>query len=401
MMHCRGRNAHSIATTFMAAAICLAALAETATAWARTDCHQVPERSSAEFAAPGLFPVGVRTFTFEDTTRPTPPNGDFPGAPTRQLVTEVWYPATGAGGRDAELAAGDAPYPTILYSHGFSGFRSAESHLTRHLASRGYVVAAPDFPLSNIGAPGGPTINDVANQPGDVTFILDELLAMSSDPGSTLPGALDVTRIGASGLSLGGLTTLLVTFHKGLREPRIEAALPMAPPGCFFTSRFFSTVRVPLLVMHGDSDQLVPFRQSGKRVFHRARRPRHLVGIRNGSHTGFTSFASRLPTTVHYDVVGCSALEPELGSDTQIGEIPGIGGREDGVVYRPRRCPLPCTEDVASLPPALDAARHHELTLVTVAAFFDAYLKNDTSAECFLRRRLRQENPELLVKGGL
>ena len=46
----------------------------------------------------GPYAVGSRTFTFVDTSRPTPANGSFGGAPSRTLQTLVLYPATGAPG---------------------------------------------------------------------------------------------------------------------------------------------------------------------------------------------------------------------------------------------------------------------------------------------------------------
>src|SRR5262245_34754190 len=133
-------------------------------------CAGVVVPTSAQLAAPGPRAVGVRTFAFVDGGRPTPPNGSFPGAPTRTLTTEVWYPAT-APGRDTALDMAGAPYPLVVHSHGFLDGRTGEAYLAQHLASRGYVVAAPDYPLSNGGAPGGPTFADVANQPGDWSFV--------------------------------------------------------------------------------------------------------------------------------------------------------------------------------------------------------------------------------------
>ena len=43
-------------------------------------------------------------------------------------------------------------------------------------------------------------------------------------------GGIDRDRIGAMGLSLGGLTTTLVAFHPTLGDPRIRAAVSIAGP---------------------------------------------------------------------------------------------------------------------------------------------------------------------------
>jgi predicted dienelactone hydrolase len=51
---------------------------------------------------------------------------------------------------------------------------------------RPLVVAAPVFPLSNDGAQDSFTNSfDVVNQPGDVSFVLDELLAAAESDGLT------------------------------------------------------------------------------------------------------------------------------------------------------------------------------------------------------------------------
>ena len=345
---------------------------------AGASCRDAAPRTEADFGAPGSFPVGVRTIPFVDASRPTPPNGSFPGAPERTLVTEIWYPAA-APGRDAPVDPSGGPYPVVIHSHGFLDSRLGEAYLTEHLASRGYVVAAIDYPLSRGGAPGGATVRDVGNQPGDWSFVLDGVLA-------TFGGVADAGRVAATGLSLGGLTSLLVTYDARLRDPRVRATVALAPPGCFLGSRFFGRTSTPLLVVHGDSDQIVPFREHALRVFARARGPRVLVELEEGSHTGFSGFATLFDPSVHYDALGCAALGQDLGTPEE-NPLESLGGRREGYLFgvSERVCPLACPAGIPA-GPSMQADRHHALTRTAVTAFLEAALRGDDAARCFLRR---------------
>jgi predicted dienelactone hydrolase len=375
----------------------LAALAPVLLLMARFG-HAAPcPTTGAAYAARGTHAIGVRTLTLVDTSRPTSPNGTYPGAPSRTVVTEVWYPTDGPPSttpvRDAPFASSGGPFPLIVSSHGFLDSRVGEAYVTEHLASRGFVIAAPDYPLSNGRAPGGATVTDLANQPGDVRFVIDQMLATFGAP-------VDAARIGATGLSLGGSTTLLATFHPTFRDPRIGAALPIAPGGCFFTKRFFRTTKTPLLILHGDDDLLVTARQNATRPFRLARGPHAVVLLRGGSHTGFSQFATAFPGTIHPDCIGCAAIASGgIAGDTV---IPGLGGRSEGVEVNPDRCAAPCEAPLPCAPnptrQALAAARQHELTRIIAAAFFDATLKDDTEADCFVRRGLKKETSEVVVR---
>ena len=89
-----------------------------------------------EALEPGPCPVESQTLTLVDDSRTTDSNGSFPGAPSRTLVTEVWYPSPAN-------AACPPAFPLIVHAHGFFGTRSQSDFLTRHLASHGYVVVSP------------------------------------------------------------------------------------------------------------------------------------------------------------------------------------------------------------------------------------------------------------------
>ena len=121
------------------------------------------------------------------------------------------------------------------------------------------MVAGPTFPLTSLGnlfSADGPYPADIVNQPADVSFVIDRLLAADA-PADWLAGAIDVRKIGLSGLSYGGLTTLLVTYHPTMRDRRIRAALTLAPAACALTRPFYRRGRTPLLVMQGDQDGIV------------------------------------------------------------------------------------------------------------------------------------------------
>jgi predicted dienelactone hydrolase len=357
-------------------------------ATAGNKCRNAPARTSADFLSPGPYAVSQRTYTFVDESRPTAPNGTYPGAPSRTLVTEVWFPATSSGGAFVDESGG--PYPIIMSSHGFLSNRLGLDYLATHLASRGYVVGSVNYPLSHIGAPGGATAADVHNQPGDLSFARDRIV-------DEFGAVIDGDRMGAQGLSLGGLTTELATFHADLRDPRIDAALALAPPACFFTKRFFKTATTPFMVVHGDDDQLVPYKENGRRAFKFARAPKHLVALRAGSHTGFSTFARGQDGSTHIDVVGCAAVLQNPPSTDGAG-FTDLGGKEQGVSLDPKRCPALCGEGLPDHP-SMGGARHHELTKIAVAAFFEAYLQDDVAARCFLRKTMRREHDDIVVKG--
>jgi predicted dienelactone hydrolase len=363
-------------------------------------CGVAPVRAAGScagasvFSGPGMHAIGARTYTLVDTNRPTPANGTFPGAPERTLVLELWYPAT-TSGRDAPLDQTGGPYPLVLYSHALNDTRLGEEYLTTHLASRGYVVAAVDFPLGKGGAPGGATPADLRSQPGDLTFVLDWLLARNAEAGHALDGAVDAERIGASGLSLGATTTLLAAYHPDLREPRLRAILPIAPPySCAMTTRFFDTATLPLLLLHGTGDRLVPIAPNSEAVLRRAHGPRFLVRVERGSHLGFVGFATALGPTVRADDFGCTALKASLGAN--LDGIPLPGGAAAGIAAPTRHCPAPCRRPAGAH--VIDAARQHAVAQTVVAAFFDAYLRDDEGARCFLRRRLDREVPGVEVE---
>jgi dienelactone hydrolase len=356
--------------------------------------------TTAQVLEPGPAGVGVTTMTFEDTTRPTMANGSYPGAPTRTLVTEIWYPTDAAGNppptptRDVPLARAGRPYPLVVYSHGFMSQRTGGAYLARHLASHGYVVAAPDFPLTNGAAPGGPNVFDLVNQPSDVRFLIDRLLALSAAPDGLLAGAIDGDRIGLTGLSLGGSTTLLAAFHPSLRDPRVRAAAPMAGGACFLGRDFYGSTQLPLLIVHGDLDRIVPYQQNGVFAFQQANPPKYLVTILAGSHTGFTD-GDLFENLNNPDDVGCVALGGVLGDDASSNFPDTLGGAADGIIMGD--CPEACVGPRLG-PRSIRPSRQHQLAIASIFPFFEAWLRGNNRARQFLEERLAAENPDVTTQ---
>src|SRR5262245_5736502 len=197
----------------------------------------------------GPLPAGVRTVQLVDG-----------GRGGRRLSVELWYPATDAyAGQDLTDATRDTyqlipgfpstpqdavrdatpragRFPLVGFSHGYGGHRRQSTFLCTHLASHGYVVVSADHAGNTVldalqaftsGASREPRAQleeFVVARPADVTFMLDQVLGGGVDH---LGALLDVERVGMTGHSFGGWTTLAVTA----RDRRIRAALPLAPAG--------------------------------------------------------------------------------------------------------------------------------------------------------------------------
>jgi dienelactone hydrolase len=215
-----------------------------------------------QHAAP--YAVGLRSYTFVDTSRATPPNGSFPGMPTRTLPTLLVYPAKGD---PAGSAVENAPpvergkgFPLLVFSHGSGGSSMSRFvELTERLVREGFVVAAPTFPLSSADAPGGPTGVDNVNQPGDVSFVITQVLALARDD-RTIGKTVDRHEIGAIGNSLGAVTTLGVATNSCCLDPRIDAAVSLwGAEFPFPNGSFFSEPTPPLMLVHGTADERLPY----------------------------------------------------------------------------------------------------------------------------------------------
>lgn len=324
----------------------------------------------------GPYGAGVITVELVDTSRPTEPNRDFAGRDERTLVTEVWYPAApdveAPEAGDTALFLDDAPYPLIVFSHGLSSSRRLSASYTQHLASHGYVVAAPDFPLSSGGAPGGPRLRAVINQPEDVSFVIDSMLAFGAEEGHLLEGAIDDERIGLTGHSLGALTTYL-TAYGPKRDERAGAALPVSIPGCFFPEGFAGEVSVPIMLLVG-RDDLITAAAGSNRAFHIANPPKYGVEIEGGEHIRFADIdlTDQQAAGAVREVIAGAGLATDV---TDI--VDAFGGGDFSACASP--------DDPGDL---ISGDRQRELLRTFATPFFAAYLRDDDRARQFLEEEL-------------
>ena len=222
----------------------------------------------------GSMSVATTTMTFVDTSRSTPAWNGTPARPSRTLVTSIWYPAQSGSARHS------GPYPLIVFAHGLGGSPQDYRTLLTAWAAAGYVVAAPLFPLSSSATAGGPDGGDIGNQPGDMSFVIGQMLEASSAQNGPLSGLIESDEIGAAGHSNGAITTLGLVANSCCRDTRVKAAVVMAGTTEGLGRGSYDLAEAPpLLVVQDIHDGLVPYGDAVA-VFNQAHGPKALLALR-------------------------------------------------------------------------------------------------------------------------
>jgi dienelactone hydrolase len=245
-------------------------------------------------AATGTNPVETTTMTFVDPSRSTPPWSGNPGKSSRTLVTTIWHPSQASG---STAASGGGPYPLIVFAHGLGGSPEDYQQLLTAWAAAGYVVAAPLFPLSSSETPGGPDGGDIGNQPGDMSFVITQILKASAATNGPLSGLVDPNEIGAAGHSNGAITTLGLVANSCCMDTRVKAAVVMAgTTEGLGRGSYDLTKAPPLLVVSDVHDGLVPYADAVA-VFNQARGPKAVLTLRWDTSTDSTGSTAHMASS--------------------------------------------------------------------------------------------------------
>ena len=275
---------------------------------AEVDLEALSVTEQANASAPGEYAVGRRSISVAD-----------PAREGRTLPIDVWYPVdpeqtAGATPSEYSLAPGlgytsttawaDAPiadgeFPLVVYSHGGGGFRWIATFYTEFLASKGYVVVAPDHPgstaVDQITGAGVKPEENAFLRPADITLTLDTVLAADADPADPLQGRIDESKVALSGHSWGGYTSLATvaghtnTLGSTTPDPRVNALILMAPYTEMFSDEELGKVDVPVLVVSSTLDDSTPIETNTERPAELIPgRPLVRVDIDGGAHTSFT-----------------------------------------------------------------------------------------------------------------
>lgn len=320
-----------------------AALAGAIAVGAPASAHAAPTVRLALPAPTGPHQVGTRTLEMVDRSRPA----GFGHTGPRRLMVQLFYPRVRARcrpepyapaaivrrlqsiigeSRGAEIAthvcAGGrvarGRLPVLIFSHAYTANRSTYTALESDLASRGYIVVAPDHtfdafavwfpggklvkglfgtPLASKPVSAGTLANLLAVRTADVRFVLSRIESLAERRGSFLRGHVDRAEVGILGHSLGGATaTRAATLDRRIRaSANIDGSLFGSWAG-----RVRS--RKPFLLLTSQVLDPAEYRsESLCRYFAHARGPKWALSLPGALHLSYSDFEALAPQIARID----------------------------------------------------------------------------------------------------
>jgi dienelactone hydrolase len=231
-------------------------------------------------------PVATNLFAFTDYSRGVAGYGDWPGLWWRDIPAQVWWPTDSKG-----------PFPMVVFSHGYGVTPDWYAPLLERIASAGYVVAAPVYPLLS-GWPAGPSDtvgwDDLAP---DTQFITSQMLDLSASGHYIFGGMIDPNRIAAVGHSDGAVVAFNDVFTPGKLDPRVRAAVVLNADLQYYGG--YQPNGRPILDVFSDQDAYNPYFDAVTWARGALEEPRTFLTLWNASHEG----PAMDPADPHFDVL--------------------------------------------------------------------------------------------------
>lgn len=294
-------------------------------------------------APTGPYQVGTRALEMVDRSRPA----GFGRRGPRRLMVQVTYPRVRgrcaaapyapaammrrlekviAETRSARIATGECAggrvargrRPVLIFSHAYTADRFVYTALESDLASRGYIVVAPDHtfdafavwfpgrglvdglfgtPLASKQEPVSTFASLVAMRTADARFVLSRIESLAGRRGSFLRGHVDRREIGILGHSLGGATAT----RAATLDPRLRASANL--DGSLFgawAERVRS--RKPYLLLTSETASADEYRRESLcRYFAHVRGPKAALSLTGALHLGYSDFVALAPQIARAD----------------------------------------------------------------------------------------------------
>ncbi|MEA5533293.1 alpha/beta hydrolase [Crocosphaera sp. XPORK-15E] len=268
---------------------------------------------------PGKYEVKKEVWQLTDKSR------------NRSFYVDVYIPQN----------VGEEKTNVLVFSHGLASRPEDYNVGLQHLASYGYLVAAPQHP-------GSDTIylqemfegyhrdifdlNDFINRPKDISFVIDELQRRNN---SQFQGKLELENVGMAGHSFGGYTTLAIAgatidfehlekscnrLYNGInisnllecralelprqdynfRDNRVKAVLAGNPVNRnIFGQKGLSKITIPTLLLSGSDDPATPPALNQASSFTFLTTPNKYWGLIEGqAHVNFTKLDGQITDTI-------------------------------------------------------------------------------------------------------
>ena len=274
-----------------------------------------------EYAKHGPFWVGYRSLVIgEGTAHPLAAGLWYPALNPQGVKEQITYtittkipvagmmataPIAGHALLDAAIDDAAAPYPLVVYSHGFAANAAWVHGLLEHYASYGFMVLAPEH-IEQFDADWTEMPPSSIDRPRDIKQVLDTAEQMNA-PGGLMAGLIDMQHVAVIGHSYGGYTALalagaqydLAAFHArcaalaaddpnmfycnlflpreaeladragldsmpaglwpSFGDPRVTAILPMAGDAYLFDQAGLAKITVPMMAIGGTADTGTPY----------------------------------------------------------------------------------------------------------------------------------------------